>query len=74
MNELARAVHDVVNGNAKLDAELVSRLSPQERTALAELESLLRRSPGDLAALLAQDGPTAVWFGPAPTVSRSSAS
>ncbi|MCL5952744.1 MAG: hypothetical protein M1132_13670 [Chloroflexi bacterium] len=73
MNELAQAVHDLVNGNENCDTDRLYRLTPQEQAALVEFEPLLRSSPADLAALLAQEGPTAVWFGPVPVASRSAA-
>ncbi|MCL4486637.1 MAG: hypothetical protein M1570_00715 [Chloroflexi bacterium] len=65
MNELARVVHDLVTGSANLSSEL-ARLSPQERAALADLQKLITRSPSELAALLAKDEPTIVWYGPLP--------
>lgn len=74
MNKLAHVIHDVMTGAAELDTVVVSTLSPEERAALHDLQDLLHKSPSELAALIAQEGSTTVWYGPTQKAKRPAGS
>lgn len=59
MKELACVVYDLVSGKGTSYRSCLSQL---EQTVLAEMESLLRLSPRDLANLLAQTQDTPEWL------------
>jgi hypothetical protein len=59
MKELAYIVHDLVSGKRNTRPAHLSQL---ERTALAELEPLLRLSPMNLFDLLAQIQDSPEWL------------
>lgn len=69
MNELARVAHELVTGEE--GAEAPTHLSRLEQAALADLQSLLRLSPRDLAALLAQGQWPEEWLIPPPAAERA---
>lgn len=58
MKELARAVYNVVTGSEACCAAL----SQPERTALVDVEPLLRLSPRKLANLLVRNQATPDWL------------
>ena len=58
MKELARAVYNMVTGSEARCAAL----SQPERTALADVEPLLRLSPRELASKLAKGQATPDWL------------
>jgi hypothetical protein len=61
MNALACVVHDLVTGE---DVAGLHGLSPLEQETLADLQSLLRRPPRELAALLARTETPEPWWTP----------
>ncbi len=63
MNTLARVVHDLVTGHAKISADLLAELSQEEQTALQELISWLEQSPAKLAEW-GQEPPSIDWQSP----------
>ena len=66
MNALARVVHNLVTGEQASRIDVRSNLSRLEQEALADLQSLLRRSPRDLAAFLVQGQWPEPWLSPPP--------
>jgi hypothetical protein len=62
MNELARVVHELSTGEEGAGAS--THLTRLEQAALADLQPLLRLSPRDLAALLAQGQWPEEWWVP----------
>lgn len=71
MNALARIVHNLVTGEQVSRANVPSNLSCLEQEALADLQSLLRRSPRELAAFLAQGQWPEEWRVPPPACDRA---
>ena len=69
MNALAHIVHDLVSSQEPLSPDLLSQLSPAEHAALADLCSLLRQPPANVAALL-NEGPDPVVWQILPTSNR----
>lgn len=63
MNSLARVVHDLVAGE---EVVCLFDLSPLEQATLVDLQPLLRLSPQDLAAFLAQEPEPEDWISPPP--------
>jgi len=66
MNALACVVHDLVTGEQVSRVDVPSKLSRLEQEALADLQSLLRRSPRDMAVFLAQGQWPEPWWSPPP--------
>lgn len=62
MNMLARVVHALVTGKQVSRVDVPFNLSRREQGALADLRPLLRRSPRDLAAFLAQEQRPKPWL------------
>ncbi len=61
MNSLARAVHNLVTGKATSLDTASAELSLQEQAALANLATLLRLSPRELAVRLEQAAAPLEW-------------
>ena len=61
MNALARIVRDLTLGREPAQTDLCV-LSPQELTALRELEAAAALSPRGAARMLAQAGPQQDWL------------
>ena len=70
MNTLALAVHEMVVGQESAES-CAHNLSAEDRRALCDVETLVRRSPKDLLRVLAETLQDDWWYAVEPIASQA---